>query len=126
MQYKGIIIEESLANKTCLKNVHIISTKVEQVTEAHKTPWIKQWTMHTILIDEDKAETVAIQLSDSLERIHNWFADFKNDTTHYIIFRNKVFKIDRTKSDEYQQATDYGISLGIPRYQVDFAPNVLK
>ncbi|MEJ0073630.1 MAG: hypothetical protein WDN27_06205 [Candidatus Saccharibacteria bacterium] len=46
----------------------------------------------------------------------------QNDATHYIIFPNKVFKIDRTKAAEYQAATDYGLTLGIPAYQLDFAP----
>jgi hypothetical protein len=35
-------------------------------------------------------------------------------------------KIDRSKPEEYQKATNYGISLGIPKYQVDFAPNVIE
>lgn len=37
--YKGIIIEESLQNKDILKDVRIVSTKVEKVTEKHTTPF---------------------------------------------------------------------------------------
>ena len=40
--YRGVIIEESLKNKEVLKKVQILETKVEEVTEKHKTPWIKQ------------------------------------------------------------------------------------
>jgi len=61
-----------------------------------------------------------------LDSKHNWYADFKNETTHYIIFRNRVFKIDRTKKEQYDEATRYGISLGIPDYQVDFSPHIKK
>ena len=40
--YKGVIIEESLENKDILKDIKIISTKIEPVQEKHKTPWVKQ------------------------------------------------------------------------------------
>ena len=42
MNYKGVIIEESLSKTDVLKSVAIISTKIEKVTGEHKTPWIKQ------------------------------------------------------------------------------------
>lgn len=50
MEYRGVIIEESLENKDILKDVKILETKVEKVVEEHKTPWIKQWTLHTVAI----------------------------------------------------------------------------
>ncbi len=122
--FKGTIIEESLENQKVLKKVKIIKTKVEQVVEKHKTPWIKQWTLHSVEIDSDKAERIATKISESLETKHNWYADFKNKTHHYIIFRNKVFFIDKTSKKEYDEAKEYGIALGIPPYQVDFHPEV--
>lgn len=124
MNYKGVIIEESLDNKDILKKVEILSTKLEPVVEKHKTPWLKQWTMHMVEIAEDEAEALAEEISKVLESEHNWYADFKNDMIHFIIFRNKVFKIDRTSKEQYDQAKEYGISLGIPSYQVDFHPEV--
>lgn len=123
---KGIIIEESLSGTSVLREVRILSTEVEPVTEGHKTPWIKQWTMHTVEMEADKADHVAELLSRSLDKEHNWYADFKNETAHYIIYRDKVFKIDRSKEEEYLEATKYGISIGIPDYQVDFSKNVKK
>lgn len=124
--YKGVVIEESLEKKGILKKLKIIKTKVEQVTEEHKTPWIKQWTLHTVEIPETLVGKVAKELSKSLDSKHNWYADFKTDRVHYIIFRNKVFKVDRSKKEEYAKATKYGISLGIPDYQVDFSPHIKK
>jgi len=123
--FKGVIIEESLEKKDVLHKVKILSTKVEKVTEEHKTPWIKQWTLHTVEIPEDQADSVAEELSKSLDSEHDWYADFKNDKIHYFIFRNKVFKVDRSKKEEYDEVTRYGISLGIPDYQVDFSKEIL-
>ncbi len=122
MNYNGTIIEESLENTDVLKDLKIISTKVKQVVEEHKTHWLKQWTLRKVEIPEDKAEEVANQISKSLDSDHggSWYADYKNDKWHFIIFKNKVFKVNRENIEEYQAAQDYGISLGIPEYQVDF------
>ena len=122
--YKGVIIEESLENKEILKRVKIISTKVEQVTDKHKTPWLSQWTLHTVEVPENEAGEIAEKISQSLDSDHggSWYADFKNDTNCYIIFRDKIFYIDRKSKEQHDEAKRYGISLGIPEYQVDFRP----
>ena len=122
--FNGVIIEESLEKKDILQKVKIFKTKIEQVTEEHKTPWIKQWTLHTVEIPENQADEIAKELSNSLDSQHNWYADFKDETHHFIIFRNKVSYIDRTSKEQYDEAKNYGISLGIPEYQVDFHPEV--
>jgi hypothetical protein len=123
--YTGTIIEESLADKSILKKMRIISTKVEPVTEKHKTPWLTQWTLHKVEISAGEASEIAELLSHAIDTAHSaWYADFKTDTHHFIIFPNKVFSIERSKKEHYDEATRYGISLGIPSYQVDFSPHV--
>ena len=126
MEFTGTLIEESLTNSKIFSRVKIETTKIEQVTEKHKTPWLKQWTLHTVSIDSDQADEIAEEIAKSLDYSHGsaWYADFKNDKTHYVIYKDKIFKINRNEVAEYQTATDYGISLGIPSYQVDFAPDL--
>ena len=127
MTYKGVVIEESLENKSVLDDFKILSTKVELITPRHKTPWIKQWTLHTVEIPQDKAMSVAERISKSLdsEHGHAWYADFKSENDHYIIFRNKVFHVtDRRSKEQYDAVTQYGISLGIPDYQLNFSPHI--
>lgn len=118
MVYKGVIIEESLRDTSVLRRLKILKTKVEPITPKHKTSWLKQWTLHTVSIDDNDADKIAKEISHSFDYSHKsaWYADYKNDKTHYVIFKNKVFKIDRNKPEEYQIATEYGISLGIPEY----------
>lgn len=125
MNHKGVIIEESLENKGILKEVAILATKVESVIEKHKTPWLKQWTLHTVEIDEDKVDGVAKKISESLDSKHggSWYADFKNDKFHYVIFRNKVFRVD-LNNPKYRDAMEYGVKLGIPWYQLDFSSEI--
>jgi len=126
--YQGVIIEEALEDKEVLKKMEIISTKVELITEEHQTPWLSQWTLYTVEILENEAKEIAEEISKSLDRNYggSWYADFKNDTHHYIIFREKIFFIDRKSKDQYDEAKRYGISLGIPEYQVDFHPEVVE
>lgn len=66
---------------------------------------------------------IAEKLSVDLEKEHNWYADFKNNQYHYIVYRGKVFKVDLNNPVFYKEAKKFGISLGIPEYQVDFAPD---
>lgn len=123
MEYTGDIIEESLKDSSALKQVRVVSTRVEKVTESHKTPWLKQWTLHTIEVPEDRADVLAENLSKSLTDNY-WYIDYKNDTAHYVIFPNKVFKVDRRHPEEYKPVVSYGLKLGIPRHQLDFSPAI--
>lgn len=127
MPYRGAIIEESLENLDVLKDVKVLETRISKVTERTKTPWLTQWTMRIVEVPEECAEEVAEKLSHSIDPAHagSWYADFKNQTTHFIIFRGKVFKVDRTKKGEYDEAIAYGISLGIPPHQLDFSPEII-
>jgi len=122
----GVIIEESLTKTDILNEMNIISTEVEQVTEKHQTPHLKQWTLHTIEISADKADQIAEKLSQVLigdDQTGHWYADYKNDDWVYIIFPHKIFKLNRHNSAEFQAAKEYGLSLGIPEYQVNFSPD---
>lgn len=121
MNYKGVIIEESLSDDSVLKEVITISSRVSKVTEKHRTPWLKQWTLRTVEIPEDKADEIAEKLSENLEMEHHcWYADYKNNNYHFIVFSENIFKVDLKNPLLYQEAKEYGIGLGIPEYQVDF------
>jgi hypothetical protein len=125
MNYKGTIIEESLEDTNVLKDMKTISTDIEKVTPEHKTPWIKQWTLHMVEIPENMAANMAVKLSKSLDGKHcNWYADFKNSGKHYIIFRDKIFLVDRDNKSQYDEVLKYGISIGVPAYQLDFSPDI--
>ncbi len=124
--YRGVIIEESLADHSVLGHVTILSTKVESVTPDHQTPWLSAWTLHTVEVDSEQAKEVADRVSRALDKEHSgsWYADFKNDTHHYIIFPDEIFHVDRKNASQYNQAKRYGIDIGIPEHQVDFHPDV--
>src|SRR3989338_2367541 len=116
MNYQGVIIEESLGGTEVFNNVKIIKTKISPVNEKHRTPWVKQWTMHTVEITEENADKIAEQISKDLDKEHAWYADFKNESYHFIIYRGKIFKVDLKNTVLYKNAKLYGISVGIPDY----------
>lgn len=121
MNYRGVIIEESLADMSVLDKIKIVKTDVEPLKPEHKTPWLTQWTLHTIEIPEEDAEKFAHEISHAIETAHsNWYTDFKNDRYHYIIYPHKIFKVDLHEPVLYKDAREYGVSLGIPEYQVSF------
>ncbi len=124
--FRGVIIEESLEDKNVLKRFPVLEKETEQVTPNFGTPWLTEWNLHTIEVPDDQIAEYAKEVQSALDGArHNWYADFKTDTTHYIIFKGRVFVIDRTKKEEYQEAQDYGISLGIPPHQVNFTANTV-
>ena len=120
--FTGTIIEESLEDKSVLESVKIVSTRVSHVTDKHKTPWIKIWTLHSVEVSDKDANNIAKEISNAIDSKHiqSWYVDYKNDLKHYIIFKNKVFYIDRTNKNQYNEAIKYGLSLGIPKDQLDF------
>lgn len=122
MNYKGIIIEESLENKDVLKDVQISQTEISPVEEKDGTPWLTQWTLHTVEIPEENVDAIAEKISESIDSKHDnsWYADFENETFHYIVFREKIFKVEKTHKEQYAAVKEYGKRLGIPEYQLDF------
>lgn len=126
--FTGTIIEESLESKDILKTLKILSTKISTVTDRHKTPWVKQWVLHKVEISSKDAKRIAVELSKIIDVSHvsSWYADFKSESQHFIIFRDKVFIIDRISKEQYEEATKYGLELGIPDYQLDFMKDVVN
>lgn len=120
-KYSGCVIEESLTNKDVLKEFIITRTNVEKVTEESNTPDLDVWTMHIVEIAENKIESIVPLLSKSIDgsrKNGGWYTDLKSDDWHYIIFSGKVFKVDRSSDEQYEQAKEYGMSIGIPEYQL--------
>jgi len=66
----GVIIEESLNDKSVLSLVKITDTRIEPVTEHHATAWLNQWTIHTVAVSENTANNVAEKISQSLDPNH--------------------------------------------------------
>lgn len=51
-----------------------------------------------------------------------WYIDLKNYDYHYIIFNDKIFKVDRDYPEQYEETKAYGLRRGIPK---EYLPNAL-
>lgn len=121
------MIEESLEDTSVLGRMKVLGSKVVQATPRHNTPWLKQWTLDTVEIEEDEMASVAEAVCASIDRRHagSWYADFSNERNHYVIFRGRVFLIDRRDKAQYDEAVRYGLSIGIPPHQLDFSNDLM-
>jgi hypothetical protein len=121
--FTGIIIEESLLDRSLLQEVKILQTVVEKVTRDHQTPWLGKLTLHRVEIPEEEIDIYNQKISLALESERTtWYADFHNQKIHYIIFPKKIFAVDLQKSKpNYKPVKEYGLKMGIPSYQLDFS-----
>lgn len=102
--YKGLIVKNSLNNPEVLNNFRILKTKMDD-----------DWEL--IWVETDKAGIKVIR--DSLNS-QKWYADFANDNKGVIVFQNKIFEVNVNDKSSWADAIKYGISLGIPKEQLDF------
>lgn len=118
--FKGVIIEESLEDKEVLRSINIISTKIEEVTPEHKTPWLRKWTLHTVEIPKENIDSATSKLKDSLEKDHSWYIHFWNNHELIVIYKDKIFRFAHEDKTKRGEAVRHGVSFGIPQYQLDF------
>lgn len=110
-EYRGAIIEESLEDKSILDLFSIIDTHVTDDVDPND-----RWHIHTVKTDKG----LLIKLSYVLKP-EKYYAHFWDDEKNIIaIFRDKVFEFNYDKKEEWLPAVEYGVSVGIPREQLDF------
>ena len=124
LTYTGLVVEESLEDRDCLRLVRIAWTTIEPVSERHQTPWLEQWTLHRIALDDHMAESVARVFQQALDTRHptHWYVDYRNHEWHYIIFKTRIFKVNLNDIGKYDEVRRHGAELGIPDGQLDFIP----
>ena len=78
MNYKGVIIKESLRNSSVLQELKILQTKIEPVTSMHKTPWLRQWTLLTIEVPEKKSDEIGSIIEEAVSLRNDLIARVNN------------------------------------------------
>ena len=101
MVLKGVIIEESLLDKSVLDDLKIVKKTSEKVTKTHRTPWLSKWTILNVEIDEDKMDEVCEKLQNSLDNEHEWYIDLKSSRYEVTIFNEQVIKRKVYKVPDY-------------------------
>lgn len=101
MKYSGCIIEESLKETSIIKEFKI----VEEIND--------DGIMWIVEIDECKIADILPRLQKSMVDEPVWYCDLKCEDYHYIIFNDKIFKVNRDYPEQYEEARNYGLKRGI-------------
>lgn len=99
--YTGCIIEESLKDKAILDEFTILETKDED------------GIMYIVEIDDSKIDSIVPKLKEAMVDEPVWYIDLKNYDYHYIIYNDKIFKVDRDYPEQYEKTKEYGLQRGI-------------
>ena len=106
--YTGCIIEESLKDKSILNEFKILETITDDGTS------------YIVEIDEREIDDIVLKLQSAMSDEKIWYADLKNYDYHYIIYNDRIFKVNRDFPEQYEEAKEYGLKRGIPE---DYLPN---
>lgn len=101
-KYSGCIIEESLKDKSILNEFKIIETNIDDGIS------------YIVEIDDSLIEEIVPKLQSAMVDDKIWYSDLKNYDYHYIIYNDKIFKVNRDYGEQYEEAKEYGLKRGIP------------
>ncbi len=114
-KWKGVIIEESLDDKSILDRVKIVKSKKSTLEkEAEKGTM----TFHYIELNLEKKDGFVKKALGSIK--DGWYLHICKDGVMVVIYRNKVFEFSSDEQDKLNQARDYGISISILKEQMPF------
>lgn len=105
--YKGTIIEQSLADKSILKQVVV-----------EKTYQAEDWTLYDVRVREDQISLLSNSLADGPWYIHIWKEG--GDDIKVIYKDNHIFDLKFSDASTWGDAVAYGKALRIPAEQLDF------
>jgi hypothetical protein len=115
MVWRGVIIEESLDDKSLLDLVRIVKSKKTTLEEESERGFLT--FLYIELGDEKKDEFVKKAVSSIKD---NFYLHICKGEKMIVIFKDKMFEFSSDELDEINKARDYGLSIGIIREQMSF------
>lgn len=104
--YTGTIVENSLDDKAILKKLRI-----------NKTWQDEDWILHSVSVDENQLTELSHSINNGPWYIHVWK---EGQDEVQVIFKDKIFHIQHSDKSTWNDAIEYGKSIGIPENQLDF------
>jgi len=109
--WKGVILEESLEDKSLLKLVKIVNTHLEKLENEDRV-----LTFHKIELEDKNIEEFITKAESSIKDA--FYLHITKDNELIVIFKNKTFFCKTLV--EMRQAREYGIERGIIQEQMPF------
>jgi hypothetical protein len=104
--YKGTVVENSLSDKSILDKIQITKTWQDE-----------DWTLHNVLVDENRLEELGKALIDGPWYMNFWIPD---SDEMKVVYKDKIFDLKISDKSTWADAMTYGRSIGIPEEQLDF------
>jgi len=111
-EYHGIVIDKSLKDKKIIKKLNVIGSKK---STSNKLLQLK------ISFPEEKLNEMIKFIQENLVTKEKYYAHFYKGNEVIVIFKDKVFYVSTDKST-WKPIIHYGLSLKIPREQLDMKP----
>jgi hypothetical protein len=112
MVWKGVLIEESLEDKSLLNLTKIVETDIDRLKEDGKVR-----TLHKIEVEDNKKDEF---IQTAIKKLKlKFYTYLVKDKVMYVLFRDHMFKFSRGYP-ELEAAKEYGKRAGIPEEQMPF------
>jgi len=105
--YLGTVVEEGLKDLSILKELDIVKSE---------TSPNNSWHLHNVRIPKEKI----VELQTCLRDQEPWYMHFWKGDKITVVFKDKTFTISASNKSTWGDAVDYGLSIGIPKRQLDF------
>jgi predicted ester cyclase len=114
----GLLLKESLAYDGPLDLVHVTEVTLSRVRSA-VPPQPLWWTRVSFDADAQHAGEILQRFSAAL-RPTGWYLHCWTATHVSVVFPGRVFKYSRGNQASRDEAIAYGLSVGVPRHQLDW------
>lgn len=108
--YKGVIVEESLLDNRLLNGFKINKFRISNAEKPED-----RWHLYEVEATPEQIDELTTQLKPS-----GWYTHFWQGDNVIVVYPNKKFDIVYTDKTTWQEAIEYGQSIGIPFEQLDF------
>lgn len=116
--FKGLLIKESLKDKSVLNRLVITKEESWDVDDAMPgQPAI--WNVAWFEVKDENITEIAQTLSRALEK-GKWYLDLTSETEKVVVFPGKVFRYIKGDVQSQLDAKVFGRSIGIPESQLDW------
>ncbi len=116
--FYGMISSEGLENPLVLNSFNPSRVVIDYQPKSTGSSY---WHRYLLQIEDEKIDSVVNQFRNLMK--HGWYSIFWNDKTVYVVFKDKVFKLEKEKvwkSEEYKNVRRYGIEHGVQEEYLDF------
>ncbi len=108
--YTGTIVEESLEDNRVLNDLNILNVHITNEENPRE-----RWHMYKV-----EATLEQLKKFSSILKAEKWYTHFWSGDEMIVIFRDKLFKQKVSDKNTWKSAIQHGLSVGIPREQLDF------